>query len=197
VNSYFFYHPFFYKAAIKSNSNNDLSGLTIRAAKNSELHAVAEVLTDSFHPANGLFFWMYPLVKLGIYEDLRTRINSGSPHYFCLVAIKSEKLVGTIEVSLKSVCPWSSFTNQYPYIANLAVSKSYRKQGIGKQLLLKCEQVAFEWGFSEIYLHVLEDNESAKKLYFAAGYRLRKVECNFTDWLFKRPKKLLLSKSFQ
>lgn len=201
VNSYCSYYSFPWESASTDSSNSAASALIIRPAQVTDLQAVATVLTQSFHVTTGPFFWVYPLIKLGIYEDLRTRLNSNSPNYICLVAIKSvhggreEKIVGTVEMNLKPDCTWSSFTAKYPYIANLAVSNSYRRQGIAGQLLLKCEQVALDWGFSRISLHVLEDNEGAKRLYFSTGYRLHKVESSLLDWFFQRSKKLLLTKS--
>lgn len=175
------------------------SAITIRSAEASDLKKLADVLTLSFHPPQKLFTWVYPLLRLGVYEDLRSRLRSASPHYRCLVAcqqvinenVEATSLVGTVEVSLRS--PWP-FQQHTAYISNLAVSPHYRRQGVAGSLLAKCEQVAFEWGFEEIFLHVLEDNLAAKQLYFKRGYQLDRIDFTFNGWFWNRPKRLLLKK---
>lgn len=171
----------------------------IRVAQIDDLKYIAEILTLSFHPSEGLLAWLNPLLKLGIYEDLRSRLRSASPHYVCLVACqeieetagKRSEILGTVEVSLR--CEWLG-TAHLAYISNLAVTPKHRRRGIAEKLLQKCEQVAFEWGFEEIFLHVLEDNHSAKQLYLKNGYHIQKIEFTLSSWLFKSPKRLLLNK---
>ncbi|MGK7877434.1 MAG: GNAT family N-acetyltransferase [Xenococcaceae cyanobacterium] len=189
----------------QSTSTDSIAGasqLVIRTAQVKDLKGLAEVLTNSFHPPQGLLYWMYPLLKLGIYEDLRNRLHSCSPHYMCLVASKpvttivgeGEEIVGTVEIALRSTCSWPTICSQYPYISNLAVRNSARRQGIARKLLLKCEQVALDWGFQQLYLHVLENNYQARQLYFTSGYQLHRIESSLSGWLFKRPRRLLLNK---
>jgi len=184
------------------------SPIAIRAVDSSDLHPLAEVLVESFHPANGWMCWVHPALKFGIYEDIRSRLNRDSPHYLCLAAIaqttssktsryqpetRPEQLVGTVEIALRPL--GISKKHQYPYISNLAVCKSYRRQGIARKLLLGCEPAALEWGFRDIYLHVLENNERAKHLYVSCGYQLSAIESSLGTWLFNRPRRLLLHKS--
>lgn len=178
------------------------SHFTVRTAQVQDLTTLAEILTDSFHPRTGLMRWAYPMLKLGIYEDLRNRLRSNSPHYVCLVAVadgstvtdSGDVLAGTVEIALRSGPSWQSHTIQYPYISNLAVRKSCRRRGVAKQLLLACERTSLEWGFQDLYLHVLENNQQARQLYLKAGYELREVEPNYGAWLFGHPKRLFLQK---
>ena len=143
-----------------------------------------------------------PLLKLGIYEDLRSRIRSRSPHYLCLVAIvpgdldrgDEENIVGTVDIAVRSHFSCSTRSASYPYISNLAVKNYYRRQGIGCKLLLRCEQTALDWGFKTIYLHVLENNHPAKQLYFSSGYRLDRIEYSLIGCLLNHPRRLLLNK---
>ncbi|MDY7013441.1 MAG: GNAT family N-acetyltransferase [Cyanobacteriota bacterium] len=198
--------------------------IAVRAARLSDLHALAEVLTQSFHPPVGWMSWAYPLLKLGIQEDLRGRLQENSPHYFCLTALvsakkcyltgdtkkpeaygsgkclreaagRTSKIAGTIEIALRS--SGTLGRTQYAYISNLAVSRSYRRQGIARKLLLSCEPMALDWGFREIYLHVLEDNQQARQLYSSSGYRLYRVEPSWENLLFNRPRRLLLQKTLR
>jgi ribosomal protein S18 acetylase RimI-like enzyme len=176
--------------------------IVIRTAQSDELHSLAEILTNSFHPPQGLMYWISPILKLGIYEDLRHRLRSSSSHYICLVATQSdpssdnesEDVVGTVEVSLRSTYSWSSMGYRHPYISNLAVKNSCRRKGIARKLLNMCEKIALEWGFKEISLHVLENNYQGKRLYFSSGYELHQVESSLSGWLLQHPKRLLLSK---
>jgi ribosomal protein S18 acetylase RimI-like enzyme len=183
-----------------TDNKNDEPQLIIRTVEAKDLSGLAEVLVDSFHPRQGLWYVFYPLFKLGIYEDLRSRLHSCSPHNKCLVASrvvesvagKTEEVVGTVEISLRS---GSTLDNRCPYISNLAVSHRYRRQGIAQKLLLKCDRIAQDWGCRSISLHVLEDNYSARLLYFSSGYRFVRVECTLSSWLLKKPRRLLLRKS--
>jgi ribosomal protein S18 acetylase RimI-like enzyme len=59
---------------------------------------------------------------------------------------------------------------------------------------LACEQTALDWGFPDIYLHVLENNHQARQLYLKTGYQLRQIEPSYGAWLLGRPKRLLLQK---
>ncbi|HEY9633272.1 MAG TPA: GNAT family N-acetyltransferase [Coleofasciculaceae cyanobacterium] len=178
------------------------SHFTVRTAQAQDLNTLSEILTDSFHPRTGFMRWAYPILRLGIYEDLRNRLRCASPHYVCLVAVAGvstvvgsrEELAGTVEIALRSPHSWQPGAFQYPYISNLAVSQSRRRQGVARQLLLACEQTALEWGFQDLYLHVLENNYQARQLYLKTGYLLQQVEPSYGAWLFGQPKRLFLRK---
>ena len=167
--------------------------IQIRFADLKDVKALADVLVQSFHLSENWFSWFYPLLKLGICEDLRTRLRSKSPYYQCLVALilEKEEVIGTAEICLRD---WFLSQKRACYISNVAVSSSYRRQGIAKQLLLKCEKVAEEWNCELLHLHVLEDNLAAKQLYLTNGYRSQRVENSLQSWLFKQPRRLLLEK---
>ena len=175
----------------------------IRAATPKDLTALAEILADSFHSRAGINGWMYPLLRLGIYEDIRNRLNKASPHYICLVAVVSPTArpnswdypAGTVEMSLRSNYPWClGNSSPYPYLSNLAVDQDCRRQGAAKQLLLKCESIALGWGFQDLYLHVLENNHQARSLYFKLGYRLHQSDRSWGSLLLGQPRRLLLHK---
>jgi ribosomal protein S18 acetylase RimI-like enzyme len=161
-----------------------------------DLKELVEILSHSFHQSVALSSWLSPLLKLGISEDIRSRLQTKNPHYRCFVAIleipaQGSKIVGTVEVSLRHRL---LFTVSAPYIANLAVAQEYRRQGIARKLLLQCEQTAQDWGFSELSLHVLENNLAAQELYFQDGYRLDTVENSLGSWLFNQPRQFYLKK---
>lgn len=190
----------------------------VRTVRQADLAVLAEVLASSFHSQDGWMWWLYPVLKAGIYEDLRTRLHSRGPRYACLVAVKptfkgqaiseligrttptalsllaGDLIVGTIEMNLKSpsfIQPWST---KYLYISNLAVKVDYRRRGVAQQLLQTCERIALDWGYRDLYLHVLVNNHQARRLYWKTGYRLHRIEGNPLTFLFGQPRQLLLHK---
>lgn len=204
------------------NSPNDLnrpSPFFVRAARQQDLTPLAEVLTSSFHPANTTMSWLYPLLRQGIYEDMRMRLKSMQAHYACLVAVKrmspqeavfasraaassqlavagSDHLVGTVEISLKTGSPFLR-RPPYLYLSNLAVLEDYRQQGVAQQLLRVCERVALDWGYQDLYLHVLENNARARRLYSKAGYQVERIETSLTSLLFGRSRQMFLHKQIR
>jgi ribosomal protein S18 acetylase RimI-like enzyme len=200
VNSCFF--SFFPFSTVETGSTIGNVQLVIRAALPKDLKPLTQVLSESFHPSQGMMAWVSPLLKLGIYEDLRTRLHQDNPHYLCLVASITntsahyEDIVGTAELSLRSNFSWFSESEEqnYPYISNLAVKPACRRQGVARQLLLCCEQTAINWGFNQVALHVLENNDQAQQLYFNNGYQLHRLESTLGSLLFKQPRRLFLNK---
>lgn len=170
----------------------------IRAARPQDLADLADVLAHSFHAQDGMMGWLYPLLRLGIQEDLRSRLRSKSPHQVCLVAVNgmpdTGRIIGTVELARRMYPLWHISSDRFLYLSNLAVQTDYRHQGAAYQLLLTCEQLALEWGFNDLYLHVLENNHPARKLYLKAGYRLQQVESRLGTWLWRQPRQLFLHK---
>jgi len=166
--------------------------LHVRPACADDLSGVAAILADSFHSPQGMFGWAYPLLRLGIYEDLRNRLRSASPQHVCLIATVDGELAGTVEIGLRSSQPWHK--SSCAYLSNLAVHPERRRQGVAGQLLLNCEQAVLSWGFQDLYLHVLENNYQARQLYCKLGYRLHSLDFNWSAWLLGRPRQLLLHK---
>lgn len=170
----------------------------IRAAIPVDLTGVAEIITESFHSPNSIWGWAFPLLRLGIYEDLRHRLASRTPHHVCLVAVDTtaatDNLVGTVELNVRFGDSFSAAGKSFPYLSNLAVHPKYRRLGAACKLLCECEKVAREWGFEDIYLHVLENNHHARKLYLKAGYRVHKVELYWNAFFIGRSRQILLHK---
>ncbi|MEH2180767.1 GNAT family N-acetyltransferase [Nostoc sp.] len=172
----------------------------IRTATSADLIGVAQIITESFHSHNGIWGWAFPLLRLGIYEDLRHRLASPTLRHICLVALESttdeaNNLVGSVELGVRySSDSWSQVSVGFPYLSNLAVHPKYRRHGVASGLLTSCEKVSREWGFQDLYLHVLENNHQARQLYFKLGYRVHKVESNWNTFLLRRSSQMLLHK---
>ncbi|OUC14667.1 MAG: hypothetical protein B0A82_10035 [Alkalinema sp. CACIAM 70d] len=155
--------------------------LRIRPARSADARTIAELLSQCFELVSPQLTWILPLVRLGIQEDLRYRLKQ-QQGYACFVAeLQTEnqrhlQLVGTIEVSLKNFNFLGRCQPVYPYLANLAVHPDYRQQGIARRLIQICEQKILNWGAQDLYLHVLEENFSARKLYLDLGYSTQSLE---------------------
>lgn len=181
------------------------SFITIRTAQVEDLTTVATLLNNSFYPDEGWWHWVSPVLQLGIYQDLRSRLVANSPYQTCLIAIKrqadtlkpiSKEVAGTVEVAVRPLSIWQPYSGKAPYISNLAVQKHQRRQGIAQRLLLACERTVWEWGFPDIYLHVLDNNQPARQLYAKAGYQVLEADPTWFSYL-GRQRRLLLHKRLQ
>jgi len=191
------------------------SSFTIRHASPKDLSHLSDVLTESFYRSadrQGNFLrrffaeWVYPLLRYGIMLDLSNRFSEKTPCYVCLVATHPAnefQAIASLEICMRYV-PNKNHREfwmvrdmqQYPYVFNLAVHPHWRRRGVAKQLLLAAEQTVKQWGFSRLYMHVLEDNQAARNLYDGIGYRLHIQEGAASYWLLGRPRKFLLQKKF-
>jgi GNAT superfamily N-acetyltransferase len=189
------------------------SSFIIRHASSRDVDHVSDILTESFyrnHDRKVNFLLrcftdlVHPLLRYGIMLDLHSRFNEHTPCYACLVATHAtnkSQAIASLEICVRHVDaqPQINFwlgrtTQQYPYIFNLAVHPQWRRRGVAKQLLLAAEQVVKQWGFSRLYMHVLEDNQAARSLYDGIGYRLHDQEGSINHWLLGRPRRFLLQK---
>ena len=196
------------------------SPFILRTVRQADLAALSEVLASSFHHPEGWLRWLYPVLRTGIYEDLRSRMHSRGEHYACLVAVhpgfkaavlkldlqpdlqpeaisllsSSDIVVGSIEMNLKQPSLLQPWHQKYLYLSNLAVQADYRRQGVAQMLLQLCDRTALDWGFNDLHLHVLESNHAARRLYWKAGYRVQRIETSPFSLLWGQPRQLFLHK---
>ncbi|MGB3755184.1 MAG: GNAT family N-acetyltransferase [Rivularia sp. (in: cyanobacteria)] len=182
-------------------TNRITSGFQIRLCTAADLADVAQIIAESFHSRHGIWGWAFPLLRLGIYEDLRHRLAIEAPHHVCLVVVDTSdransNLVATVELSVRLGDTWTytGTRKSFAYLSNLAVHPQYRRQGAARALLTSCEKVAAEWGFKDLYLHVLENNHQARQLYFKLGYRMHQIDSNWNTFFFRRSRQILLYK---
>lgn len=189
------------------------SSFIIRHASSRDVGHVSDILTESFYRSherkvNFLLRYftdlVYPLLRYGIMLDLNSRFSEQTPCYACLVATHTankSQAIASLEICMRYV-PTKSYRGfwfgrtmqQYPYIFNLAVHPQWRRRGVAKQLLCAAEQTVKQWGFSRLYMHVLEDNHPARNLYDEIGYRIHDQEGAFNYWLLGQPRRFLLQK---
>ncbi|NJL88226.1 MAG: GNAT family N-acetyltransferase, partial [Leptolyngbyaceae cyanobacterium SM1_1_3] len=152
--------------------SGESTSFRVRTANFEDLNQLADILVASFYTQAGWMCFVYPFLRLGIYEDLKHRLRSQPSRYTCYavqpitpVSLAESYVVGTVELSCRPSQLWPFSLAKYPYISNLAVHQQFRRRGVAYQLLQTCEQTARSWGFQALYLHVMEDNQQALQLY--------------------------------
>jgi ribosomal protein S18 acetylase RimI-like enzyme len=194
-----FFHPYHPEPVSETAPQASSCQFQIRAVIPADFTDVAHIIADSFHSKNGFWGWAFPLLRLGIYEDLRHRLASPAPHHLCLVAVDTaagaaNNVVATVELGVRFSDSWIPVGKSFPYLSNLAVHPKYRKRGAASGLLMNCEKVVREWGFQDLYLHVLENNHQARQLYFKMGYRVHQVDSSWNTFIFRRSRQIFLHK---
>ncbi len=178
------------------------SSVCIRAGQFEDLGDIAKLLTFSFYPQHSLWHWLTPVLQLWTYQDLQSRYYAKASKYSWLVGIgtnhalpsSSPQLLASVEVSVRPLSPRSVLSGPVPYLSNLAVAANHRRQGLGRQLLLACEPIVQEWGWQELYLHALDTNIPALKLYKSIGYKVRQNDSHWSASWLGQPQRLLLHK---
>ena len=181
---------------------SDPVAFCIRIARSSDAASLASLLAACFYEHFRSISWLYALLRWGIYEEAYQRLQALPRHYACFVAVPEaptshSQVLGTIEVTLRRPVPWKHFDRPYAYIANLAVDREHRCRGIGRELLAACEPVIRKWDCYHVYLHVLETNERAYRLYHRVGYCWKREETSTAALLLGCPRKFLLCKSLK
>ena len=180
--------------------------IEIRPVLEDEIDAVADIITRSFHFDRGWMAWFTPLFRLGIAEDLRNRLRTRSPsntyhkpqQQVCSIALYIDReqphVAGTVEVGVRTAERYRQNHHRYVYLSNLAVSRDFRRRGIAQELIRSCEQQTMDWGYTELHLHVMGDNERGRKLYQKLGYETVSSEFVRSIIPWHRPERLFLRK---
>ena len=103
-----------------------------------------------------------PFAREHLAGQLRAR-----PNIHVLLAFAGERAVG-LAICIEG---FSTFAcKPLLNIHDLAVTREFRGQGIGRMLLLEAEQLARELGCCKLTLEVLGGNTNAQTLYQSCGY---------------------------
>ena len=150
--------------------------IKIRDSLYGELGGAADVIMQSFY-ADSKPPWnhMYKMAELN-------RLQQGFPYadrkmHRMLVAVakeigqQEEQIVGFCDCDLrKPNRPTSYNYNPRPYVSDLCVSPSCRRQGIANKLVSYSEEYCKELGCEEIFIRVERKNEPAITMYSNLGY---------------------------
>lgn len=103
-------------------------------------------------------------------EGLRAELTNPTARF--LAAMSGERLAGYL--GLHAVCGEG-------YIANVAVAKAFRRQGVARALLRAAEEIAREENLEFLSLEVRVSNLPARSLYESEGYADIGVRPGFYD----------------
>lgn len=78
------------------------------------------------------------------------------------------------------------------YLSNVCVAKELHRNGLAYALIEKSKLVAYDWGITDLYVHVAVDNEPAKNLYIKSGFVHESDEPAWQARFLDRPRRLLL-----
>ena len=181
------------------NGSNATALFQIRPAKYADLGPASDIILDSFYVKKTAFRGLLKLAELN-------RIQQNFPHFqkekhtmYVAVVPKNnirrstvssplpadEIIVGFVDVDLRPCKPEMNLPR--PYLSDLCVHPSYRKQGIAQALVTQCQDFVLEQNDNDsisgntgngkrLYIRVEEDNIPALRMYQKMGYGSHAVE---------------------
>mmetsp|Transcript_24184 Transcript_24184/g.52140 ORF Transcript_24184/g.52140 Transcript_24184/m.52140 type:complete len:236 (-) Transcript_24184:94-801(-) len=108
----------------------------------------------------------------------------------------SYDFLGCVEVGMLPPPPTRPGSD-VPYIANLVVDPTARRQGIALHLVDASEQLCREWGHAELYCKVARDNLPARRLYDQCGFRPIFLQTLRADWRNKQQANIFMIKNVE
>lgn len=145
----------------------------IRQCLFGELNDVAGIFIESFYNTSTSWKKLYQLAEL---NRLQQTFPYGEVEHQMMVAILDSKVVGFVDVNGLPPKPNQPKLPR-PYLSDLAVRPDYRRQGIAKALVQKCETfVVQDMGKKDLWIRVEEANEAAVSMYRDLGYHVTGTE---------------------
>jgi len=167
----------------------------VREARRSEINRITDVLMASFHaqspqPTFDSYIRRYKSNHLHMCFDA---IDESDRGIFVACASPSSELTCTEEEILVGFClvdgrtpdpsckiefltpSTLASTSPRPYLSDLGVIPSHRRQGLGELLVQACEGWSNKRGYDKLYLKVEESNNPGVRLYYGMGYTRTKL----------------------
>ncbi|KAL4574117.1 hypothetical protein LXL04_020941 [Taraxacum kok-saghyz] len=184
------------------------SMLLIRVMQEQEMDMTVDLLAESFAESMMLPKTYVKLLGFLVKQYLVERRTS-MPHAATLIAfhrrdtdeeggeMEDIQLAGTVEVSFNKLGanvspPSPTPPKDAPYICNMTVKKSLRRQGIGWHLLKASEELISEMSsVREVYLHCRMIDSAPFNMYSKAGYSIFKTDSLFILLTLQRRKHLM------
>ncbi|KAG6543994.1 hypothetical protein Mapa_014618 [Marchantia paleacea] len=125
-------------------------------------------------------------------------------HEMCSVAgprTEGYLVVGTLDLNqglslpgeVMGECPTGPEADvKRAYLSNVCVAEEVRRRGVGMELVEYAKESAKLWGISYLYVHVVVENISARKLYEKAGFEYEKEESVKEARSLGRPRRYIL-----
>jgi ribosomal protein S18 acetylase RimI-like enzyme len=153
--------------------------VSIRESLHGDLGKCADVVMSAFYPTYKNPF--KHLVRLAELSLLQQRFSYDKSQHVMYVATESvvdensdsnnNMIVGFCDIDLRPPNRPMPFSyNPRPYLSDLCVHSEYRRRGIGRELLLRCEDFCVKAGKDRVYVRVEDNNTAAMDLYTRLGY---------------------------
>lgn len=133
-------------------------------------------------------------------EDLERIYNEYNENGYIYGAYNGEECIGLVVIQrgVNQDQPVSYEKNKkIMYLADIAVLNSYRKQGLGNQLMLYAVMQSKSLGYDKIYMRTLEKGSMSCNIAKRIGFReipnvFQDVECERTDGSIQSMKNIFL-----
>ena len=102
--------------------------------------------------------------------DIRNHYNKDDGECFWIVELKNNsQIIGTVELRKLKESKFSD-TSDFAELKRMFLSKEYRGQGIGQQMLETALNFAKKVGYSKVFLYSSKDLTDSRKLYLKNGF---------------------------
>ena len=137
-------------------SPSDLTGVTFRAAEESDLPILIEIGRKAF------LFAFWELSPIEVIRDWVTSDFEGRQY---------PELLQEMQVASVDDRPVGVLGAKEDYVGGLWIHPHYHRRGIGTRLMRDAETTAGEHGHAKLWLETSEYNAGAPTFYRAIGYR--------------------------
>lgn len=104
--------------------------------------------------------------------------------------LPSEELIGTLPPASGAAA------TQRAYLSNVCTLPEVRRRGLAQRLVAGAAALAAERGVRHLYVHVIHDNEPARRMYIErCGFEVEAEEREAVARALNRPRRLLLHRS--
>jgi len=137
--------------------------LTYSKAQSSDFNRINELFIE-------MLMTIYNTEKVdGYSEGDMDRFFDGRDEWVCK-AVDNDKIIAFLSIEVHHE------EEEFIYLDDLSVTKTYRNKGIGTSLIHRSEEYAKEIGIHSIRFHVEKENASAFRLYQRLGYAIKEEQ---------------------
>jgi len=131
------------------------------------LGEATNMLVKAFYPPSPIMKFFHQLKEL---DRLQSNFPYSDPNHSMYVAVskKSKEVLGFVDIDFRE--SKRRYTPPRPYLSDLVVGEKWRRKGIARDLILKCERKALELNKKSLFLRVETSNDKALNMYFSLGY---------------------------
>jgi len=148
--------------------------VTIRAAGSKDVEAIAALGTQVFASAFGYSMPASDLQDylIAAYSASSVALDLSNPNIDTIVACDhADRVVGFSQMTRGTTEDCLEGSEKPVELKRLYVSQDYQGSGVGKKLIQRIEEMAWDGGFATLWLGVWEENFKAHKVYERMGFK--------------------------